>query len=91
MMIFGCADWDEIDRLLYDFYEQLGQNQIVLSDTEIRTVSASAGYAWTDNTDSEIAELLSHADEALYEVKRDTKGNYREYCREYCQSPFNVL
>lgn len=80
MMIFGCADRDEIDHLLHDFYEQLGQNQIVLSDTEIRTISASAGYAWTDNADAEIAELLSHADEALYEVKRDTKGNYREYC-----------
>ena len=87
MMIFGCADRGEIDGLLHDFYEQLAQNQILLSDTESRAISASAGYAWTDNADAEIAELLRHADEALYEVKRDTKGTYREYC----QSPSNVL
>ena len=41
--------------------------------------SSPAGYAWTDNAEAEIAVLLSHADEALYKVKRDTKGNYREY------------
>lgn len=79
MMIFGCANREEIQSLLHDFYEQLGQNQIFLSDTESRTISASAGYAWTDNAQAEIAVLLSHADEALYKVKRDTKGNYREY------------
>lgn len=79
MMIFGCANRKEIQSLLHDFYEQLGQNQIFLSDTESRTISASAGYAWTDNAQAEIAVLLSHADEALYKVKRDTKGNYREY------------
>ena len=65
---------------LQAFYEQLGQSPVELSDTETRIISASAGFAWTNSPDSEIAALLSHADEALYEVKRDTKGTYRVYC-----------
>ena len=48
----------------------------MLSETEARTVSASAGYAWTDDAGARIADLLSRADEALYEVKRDIKGIY---------------
>lgn len=76
MMIFGCGSQEEIEGQLDIFYDKLTQSQIMLSDTESRTVSASAGYAWTGDAGSDIAELLSHADEALYEVKRDTKGIY---------------
>ncbi len=80
MMIFGCKSCDEVEAHLQAFYEQLGQSPVELSDTETRIISASAGFAWTNSADSEIAALLSHADEALYEVKRDTKGTYRVYC-----------
>ncbi len=79
MMIYGCGSRDEIKGYLDIFYERLTRNQIILSDTESRTVSASAGFSWTGDPGSEIAALLSHADEALYEVKRDKKGIYGEY------------
>lgn len=79
MMIFGCVDRDDIAGYLETFYAKLAQNQIVLSDTETRTISASSGFAWTGDAASDITELLGRADEALYEVKRDTKGVYGEY------------
>lgn len=77
MMIYNCKNEREITALLDTFYEKLAQKSITLSDTETRTISASAGYAWTDDASSDIGELLSHADEALYTVKRDSKGRYR--------------
>lgn len=81
MMVYGCANRDEIAGYLDTFYEKIAQNQVELSDTETRTISASAGFAWTNDFGSDIAELLSRADEALYVVKRDTKGVYGEYGR----------
>lgn len=81
MMVYSCADRDEIVGYLDAFYEKIAQNQVELSDTETRTISASAGFAWTNDFGSDIAELLSRADEALYVVKRDSKGVYGEYKR----------
>lgn len=79
MMIFACQGRDEIVSCLNEFYGKLGENEVILSETESRTISASAGFAWTANDNSAISELLARADEALYEVKRDTKGTYGEY------------
>ena len=61
------------------FYKELGETDICLSDTESRKISASAGFVWTDDAKGNVSELLSHADEALYEMKKDTKGYYVEY------------
>lgn len=79
MMILNCADRDEALAHLQDFYEALGKNRIALSDTETRNISASAGFAWTKDAGMDMDTLLSRADEALYAVKRDTKGTYGVY------------
>ena len=50
-----------------------------MSETLNRTISASAGFACTSDTNADIAQLLSHADEALYETKNKVKGTYGEY------------
>ena len=52
---------------------------MVLSDTESRVIGASAGFQWTDSSDASVEELLGHADEALYEVKRENRGHFREW------------
>lgn len=79
MLIYDCNDKSEILEYLNMFYENLDKNEVDLSSTYSRTISASAGLAWTDNAQSSIAELLSYADEALYKVKKGTKGYYAEY------------
>lgn len=79
MFIFDCTGRADVINYLKDFYELLGRNQVALSDTQTGTISASAGFAWTDNNKADISELLNHADEALYEVKKETKGTYRGY------------
>lgn len=84
MMIYGCSDKSEIEQFLNTFYETLDNTQISLTDELSRTISASGGYAWTVDPDTDISELLGHADEALYDVKRETKGRYAEYRAADC-------
>lgn len=79
MMIFDCEDPSRIRQYMHLFYETLKQNKVMLSDTQSKAISASAGVAWTDGPDDSISELLNRADEALYEVKNSTKGTFAEY------------
>ena len=79
MLIFDCESKLEIIDYLNVFYEKLGLSAVSLSDTQTKIISASSGFALTDNEKSHIAELISLADEALYEVKRGTKGRFAEY------------
>lgn len=79
MMIFECEDREEIVTYLDDFYDKLGKNKVTMSQTETRVISASAGFAWTKDPNADISGLLGQADEALYAVKRDTKGRFGEY------------
>ena len=79
MMIDGCGSQEEIARYLEEFYEALGRTPVALSEELEQTISASAGYAWTGDCSTGIAELLGRADEALYEVKRKQKGEFAKY------------
>ncbi|MCM1257658.1 MAG: GGDEF domain-containing protein [Roseburia sp.] len=82
IMIFGCGSRTDIIHYLEHFYAVLSEKQIVLSDTKTQTISASAGFAWTADLTADISVLLSHADEALYGIKKTTKGTYGEFRQE---------
>lgn len=80
MLIFDCDSRGQIVGLLDLFYEALGKNAVSLSGTQTKIISASCGFAIADcGQNNSMEEFLSHADEALYEVKRGKKGTYREY------------
>lgn len=82
MLLHGCSQKSELCRLLDRFYEALAQIRVAVSDTQELTISASGGFSWTKNNESSLSELLHNADEALYIVKRDTKGRYAEYDKQ---------
>lgn len=79
MMIFGCGSREEIIHYLDEFYDALKDHPVSLGPDQSKIISASSGFAQTADPYSSIHELLSQADEALYEVKRKTKGCYGEY------------
>lgn len=79
MMVFGCPDHAALTGYLDAFYEALENHLVTLTDDETRTISASSGFAWTADSLVSIDELLSQADEALYDIKRESKGCYGEY------------
>ena len=77
--IYGGSQRQEIVSCLDMFYQETGKRKVALSDTRSETLSVSAGYAWTDDPQSSISVLLSHADQALYTVKKGKRGCYAEY------------
>lgn len=81
MLIFDCEDRAHIIRHLDFFYETLHGCKVVLSEdpSTAISISASCGFSLADGAGIDIGTLLNHADEALYEVKRSTKGKYAEY------------
>lgn len=79
MLIHHCRDRQQVIGFLDNFYLALKNMPVVLSDTETRIIGASAGFQWTESPDASVAVLLSYADEALYEVKREHKGYFREW------------
>ncbi len=79
MMIYHCRDVSEVEDCLDQFYRALRDNTVSLSDRQETVISASAGFACASAVDESITILLNHADEALYEVKKRTKGQYTEY------------
>lgn len=79
MLIYNCADKQEIIAYLECFYKTLGQTPVVINDTMHRTISVSAGFVCTSDGSADILHLLGHADEALYETKNRGKGTYGEY------------
>lgn len=81
MLIFDCEDRTHVIRHLDFFYETLHGCKVVLSEdpSTAISISASCGFSLADGAGSDIGTLLNHADEALYEVKRSTKGKYAEY------------
>ncbi len=79
MMLFNCKDKKEIVQYLDEFYKTLEKTPIALSETESKAISASGGFVWTTDSNADIDELLNYADEALYDIKRETKGHFGEY------------
>lgn len=79
MLIFDCKDRAEIISYLDEFYAALQKTPVLLNGQRTKIISASCGFALTDHEEGGIDTLLSRADEALYEVKRSTKGTFSEY------------
>ncbi len=79
MMIYNCADRNEVAAYLDRFYETLAENPVAMSESLTRRISASAGYACTSDANADVVQLLSRADEALYETKNKIKGTYGAY------------
>ncbi len=79
MMLLNCSDKNDIIQYLNQFYQALEQTPMSLSDSQSKIIHASSGFAWTADSNADIDELLNYADEALYDIKRETKGRFGEY------------
>ena len=81
MFIYDCNEKSDIEKCLDDFYDALAAHPVTLSDAQSKQISASSGYAWTDDKSASAAQLLANADEALYQVKNSARGCFAEYGR----------
>ena len=73
-----AADSDEAGRLAGRIVERIGEHPFLLDD-QVVYIGASIGIASSPFDGDEPAELLRHADLALYAAKADGKSRYRHY------------
>ncbi len=76
ILAYGYRDTEEIEQLLTGFWDCLKRKSVCLAGKEYCTISASGGYACTKGEKVDIDRLLKQADQALYNVKRENKGQF---------------
>lgn len=77
LLMSGLADREDAERLAHKILEAFNQ-PITIGDHDI-VIGVSIGITLHPLDDAEPRELLRHADEAMYAVKRAGRGNYRIY------------
>lgn len=75
----GYSDCDEIRKEYKKIWSDVNGKTITLPDGTPYRVSISGGVAWYPYNAKELDELMKKADDAMYEVKRGSKGNIIEY------------
>lgn len=75
----GYGDRDEIRTEFKKIWSDVNGKAITLPDGTPYRVSVSGGVAWYPYDAKGLDELMKKADDAMYEVKRGSKGNIVEY------------
>ncbi|MBP0964512.1 MAG: GGDEF domain-containing protein [Oscillospiraceae bacterium] len=75
----GYGDRDEIRAEFKKIWSYVNGKTLTLPDGTPYRVSVSGGVAWYPYDAKGLDELMKMADDAMYEVKRGSKGNIVEY------------
>ena len=78
-LLYDYSSKDEIRKILNETRHAIRQKQLLLPDGSVCPIDVSSGLAWfpTDTVSGD--ELLRFADFAMYNVKHDIKGSFREF------------
>lgn len=78
-LLYGYSSKDQIRKILDETRTAIRKKQLLLPDGSVCPIDVSSGLAWypTDTVSGD--ELLRFADFAMYNVKHDIKGSFREF------------
>lgn len=79
LLVYGGESQREIKGYLDALYARIGKTEVIMPDGEHVRVSLSGGYLYYPESSGSSQELLRMADEAMYLVKKSTKGKFAEY------------
>lgn len=79
LVIYGADSQEEIEGYLDNLYTSIQKTVVVMTDGEQVRVSLSGGYLFYPECTGSSRELLKHADETMYKVKKSTKGKFARY------------
>lgn len=79
MIGHGYAKRGELLQELEQFWNNLKQNEIGILKKFKGYIRVSGGIAWADHSETDVDKLLWEADEALYQAKKNHKGNFVEH------------
>ena len=80
VIVTGCGDANEVAIIAGHILESF--QKPILVDNQECILTASIGIALYPNHGSEVAELVKHADMAMYDVKDKSTNNYAFYTDE---------
>ncbi|MCQ5129906.1 EAL domain-containing protein [Butyricicoccus faecihominis] len=100
VFFYGYDSEQKIRNLIRALKQNLNTQSVPLPDGGKFPISASGGIAWYPRNTTDFTELVRYADFAMYEVKRNGKGDlydfdmlsYRSATRlQKCREEFNLL
>ncbi len=78
-LLYGYSSKAEIRKILAETRAVIRQKQLMLPDGSSCPIDVSSGLAWYPSDTVSGDELLRFADFAMYNVKHDVKGSFREF------------
>ena len=79
LVIYGAESQEELRGYLDCLYSRIQETVFLLPDGEHIKVSLSGGYLFYPEYTGSSRELVKLADEAMYLVKKSTKGRFARY------------
>lgn len=79
LVIYGAESQQEIEGYLEQLYACIQETELVMPDGERVSVSLSGGYLFYPEYAGDSRTLLRFADEAMYQMKRSSKGKFIRY------------
>lgn len=79
LVIWGAQSRQEIEKYLEDLYANIQETEIEMPDGDKVRVSLSGGYLFYPEYSGTSQELLRYADEAMYRMKNNKKGQFGRY------------
>ncbi len=79
IMLYGADDIDMLDQAIKNLAVDYQKAYIKTPNGQKHPVTISAGYAYYPQQSQNMKEILNFADQAMYEVKRTSKGQFGQY------------
>lgn len=91
IFLYGYDSKEQLAGVVAATYANMKDASIYLPGRAEMSISCSIGFAWYPDDSSSLDQLLKYADFAMYETKRSTKGNIREFSVEsYLQNSSRI-
>lgn len=79
IFIWGYQEVGDIQKILKALWRALREEDRVITPDVTRKIKASGGVAYGRGRKTQLEDMLLKADQALYEVKRENKGLFKEH------------
>ena len=82
VFIYGYHGREEIEAQIRHLKAEIDNSILVLPDGKKQVLRASGGVAWYPQDSTSFDDLSKYADYAMYQVKKQKKGEFQVFCKE---------
>ena len=82
VFIYGYHGREEIEAQIRHLKAEIDNSILILPDGKKQVLRASGGVAWYPQDSTSFDDLSKYADYAMYQVKKQKKGEFQVFCKE---------